>query len=117
MQDPEPYLRAQKIEVQCVVYPNKKARIDSSLRRKIGYDLFYFSTAQAARVFDRDPLKYVRVLSDPITHDRFKVTRRSPHETYRNRTYYFAADSTLARFDADREKFRDRRADPAMGME
>lgn len=117
MQDPEPYLRAQKIEVHCVVYPNKKARIDTSLRRKIGHDLFYFSTAQAARVFDRDPLKYVRVLSDPTTEGRFKVTRRSPHEVFRNRTYYFAADSTLARFDTDREKYRDRRAEPAMGME
>lgn len=118
MQDPEPYLRALNIEVMCPVYPNKKARIDVTLRRRIGHDLFYFSTAQAARAFDRNPLKYAKALSDPVTSDRFKVTSRSPREEYKNRTYYFAADSTEARFDQDREKNRDRRSSlPTEGME
>ena len=111
MQDPEPYLRDQKIEVPCVVYPKMKARIDTSLRRRIGHDLFYFSTAQAMRLFDRDPLRYVKSLSDPVTSDRFKVTHSSPRETYKERTYYFASPSNRDRFDADREKYRDRRAE------
>ena len=110
-QDPEPYLRNQKIEVACMVYTKRKARIDTSLRRRIGHDLFYFSTAQAMRVFDRDPLKYVKALSDPVTEDRFKVTHASPHETYRDRVYYFASDANRVIFDIDREKYRDRRAD------
>jgi YHS domain-containing protein len=108
-QDPEPYLRNQQIEVPCMVYTKRKARIDLSLRRRIGHDLFYFSTAQAMRVFDRDPLRYVKSLSDPVTDDRFKVTRSSPHETYRDRAYYFASEVTHAAFDANREKYRDRR--------
>ena len=110
MQDPEPYLRNQKIEVPCVVYPKKMARIDSSNRRRIGHDLFYFSTAQAMSQFDRDPLKYAKILSDPVSNDRFKVKRSSPREEYKNRTYYFASDTTRATFDGDREKFRDRRS-------
>lgn len=110
MQDPEPYLRNQKIEVPCIVYPKKMARIDSSNRRQIGHDLFYFSTAQAISQFDRDPLKYVKFLSDPVSDDRFKPTRSSPKEEYKNRVYYFESGSTQATFDADREKFRDRRA-------
>ena len=114
MQDPEPYLRAQSIEVPCVVYPNRKARIDTSLRRRIGHDLFYFSTAQAMRLFDRDPLKYVKSLSDPVSSDRFKVSRASVRESYRERTYYFAGEATRATFDTDREKYRDRRAAEAI---
>jgi YHS domain-containing protein len=110
VKDPEPYLRNQKIEVACVVYPSKKARIDSSIRRQLGHDLFYFSSAQAMKQFDRDPLKYVKVLSDPVSDERFKVTRSSLKEAYKNRTYYFADKGTLATFDGDREKYRDRRA-------
>ena len=110
MQDPEPYLRAQKIEVRCVVYPQRKAKIDSSMRRRIGHDLFYFSNATAMRQFDRDPLRYVKILSDPVTNDRFAVTRTSPREEYRNRTYYFASVGEKATFDGDPDKFRERRA-------
>ena len=117
MQDPEPYLRAQNIKVQCVVYPNRKARIDSSMRRVIGHDIFYFSTAQAMRQFDRDPLRYVKVLSDPVTNDRFLVTNASPHVRYKNRAYYFASTGERGLFEADREKFRDRRAAVFSGLE
>jgi len=110
-QDPEPYLRNNKIEVPCMVYTKRQARIDTSLRRRIGHDLFYFSTAQAMRVFDREPLKYVKTLSDPVTEDRFKVTHASPHETYQERVYYFASDANRVIFDTDREKYRDRRGE------
>jgi YHS domain-containing protein len=110
-------MRNLKIEVPCVVYPNRKARIDSSLRRKIGHDLFYFSSAQAMRLFDRNPARYVKALSDPVTISRFKVTRATPRLEYRERAYYFASDSTRHAFEADREKYRDRRAAaPVMGM-
>jgi len=109
-QDPEPYLRAQHIQVSCVVFPQKKARIDSSMRRVIGHDIFYFSSATAMRLFDRDPLRYVKKLSDPVTNDRFRVGRHSQREEYRNRTYYFASEGEKSTFDSDREKYRDRRA-------
>jgi YHS domain-containing protein len=117
VQDPEPYLRAQNIKVQCVVYPKRRARIDSSMRRVIGHDIFYFSTAQAMRLFDRDPLRYVKVLSDPVTNDRFLVTRASSHVSYKGRVYYFASAGERGLFEADREKYRDRRAAIIVEME
>lgn len=80
------------------------------MRRQIGHDIFYFSNATARRLFDRDPLRYVKTLSDPVTNDRFRVTRSSPHEEYRNRAYYFASAGEQTIFDTDREKYRDRRA-------
>lgn len=110
MQDPEPYLRGQNIGVPCIVYPNRKARIDSSLRRKIGHDLFYFSSVTAMRLFDRDPLRYVKALSDPVTNDRFRVTRSSPREEYKNRPYYFASSGEQGLFHGDPEKYKDRRS-------
>ena len=109
MQDPEPYLRKLEIEVACVVFPDRKARIDTSLHRRIGHDLFYFSSAQAMKLFDRDPLKYVTRLSDPITAARFPVDRGARRAAFRNRNYYFAADSTKAKFLTDPQHWRERR--------
>ncbi len=103
-------MRNLKIEVPCVVYPRRTARIDSSLRRKIGHDLFYFSSAQAMKVFDRNPTRYVKKLSDPITITRFPLTSATPRVVHRERTYYFASDLNRRTFEADREKYRDRRA-------
>ncbi len=102
-------MRELGIDPPCVVFPERKARIDSSLRRWIGHDLFYFSSAQAMKIFDRDPLKYVRRLSDPVTSDRFRVRRNSLHAEYKERAYYFIADSTKAKFTANPSYWRDRR--------
>jgi YHS domain-containing protein len=110
VQDPEPYLRNLEVQVPCIVFPQRMARIDTSLRRRIGHDLFYFSSAQAMKLFDRDPLKYVKRLSDPVTSARFAVKRTSRRSVYRDRAYYFSADSTKATFLADPEAWKDRRA-------
>jgi len=117
VQDPEPYLRAQKIEVPCVVYPKRKAKIDSSVRRRIGHDIFFFSSGQAMRLFDRDPLRYVMRLSDPVTSDRFRVTRSSPRVEHRSRVYYFASAGEQELFEADREKYRERRSASVVEIE
>lgn len=113
MQDPEPYLRSLGVQVSCIVYPKRTARIDTSLRRRIGHDLFYFSSAQAMKLFDRDPLKYVKRLSDPITNARFAVARRSRTTEFGGRAYYFAADSTIAQFLSAPDRWKDRRGTPA----
>jgi YHS domain-containing protein len=61
------------------------------------------------KLFDRNPLKYVRSASDPITSTRFPVTRASRNAKFRERTYYFVADSTKAQFLADPLRWRERR--------
>ena len=100
-----------------MVYPQRKARIDSSLRRKIGHDIFYFSNATAMRLFDRDPLRYVKALSDPVTNDRFRVTHTSPREEYKSRVYYFASTGEKTVFETDREKYKDRRSATMVELE
>ena len=65
------------------------------------------------KLFDRNPLKYVKRLSDPITNARFAVASRSRTTEFRGRPYYFAADSTVAQFLAAPERWKERRGTPA----
>lgn len=109
-QDPERYLRELKISVRCPVYPARRAILDSSLRMKINQDIFFFSSQAAMKRFEKDPLRFCGKLTDPVTRERFRPTSASPHVTFRGRMYFFAADSTLARFQAQPEKFYERLA-------
>ena len=69
------------------------------------------------KLFDRNPLRYVKVLSDPVTNDRFRVTRSSPHEEYKLRAYYFASPGEQTTFASDREKYKDRRSATMLELE
>jgi YHS domain-containing protein len=109
-QDPERYLREMKVALRCPVNPARRAIFDSSLRMKINQDIFFFSSRTAMKRFEKDPLRFCGKLTDPVTRDRFRPTSASPHVTFRGRMYFFAADSTLARFQAEPEKFYERLA-------
>jgi YHS domain-containing protein len=98
-------MRELDIGVPDPVNPSRPAALDSTLRVRIGHDFFLFSGADQRRRFIKDPLRYVRALTDPVTLSRFAVSRRSPRLTYHGRTYYFAADSTRARFVAHPDSF------------
>ena len=98
MQDPERYLKALNIVPPCTVYPKRKAIVDSSLRTKVNWELFYFSSKAAKDLFVKNPLRYCGLLTDPVTRQRFQPTAKSPHATYRGREYYFSADSCRTRF-------------------
>lgn len=108
--DPERYLRAMKVSLRCPVRPARRAIFDSSLRVKINQDIFFFSSMTAMKRFQKDPLRYCGPLTDPVTRKRFRPTKQSPHVTFRGRPYYFAADSTLVRFQAQPERFYERLA-------
>jgi YHS domain-containing protein len=98
-----------KIQVRDLVVPGRPARVDSSLRLFVGHDLFYFADAAARARFLRQPLRYCRRLTDPVTLRRFRPTSRSPHLEYGGRPYWFAGDSTFAAFKATPDSFAVRR--------
>ena len=98
MQGPEPFLEAQHIRVASIVNPARSAVVDSTMRLFVGHDLFYFSNRTERAAFQRDPLKFCRRLSDPVTLVRFQPKRGSPHFVYHGRPYYFRSDSTFAAF-------------------
>ena len=111
MQDPERYLKALKIEPPCTVYPKRKGIVDSSLRIKVNHEIFYFSSKAARDLFLKDPLRYCGLLTDPVGKQRFRPTAESPRATFGGRSYYFAADSSRARFLETPQKFADRGVD------
>jgi YHS domain-containing protein len=110
VQDPERYLRGLDIDPPCVVQPGKKSIIDSSMRVQMNYELYYFSSRAAMQTFKKNPLRYCGPLTDPITMTRFKPTAKSPKTVYLTRTYYFSADSTMARFLAAPDRYADRKS-------
>lgn len=75
------------------------------MRVYVGHDLFYFADAGSRVRFVKNPLRYCRQLSDPVTRVRFKPSRRSPHTDFGGRPYYFANDSTFAVFKASPQRF------------
>lgn len=107
-QDPERYLREMKVTLRCPVRPARRAIFDSSLRVKLNQDVYFFSSVSAMKLFRRDPLRYCGLLTDPVSRVRFHPSRQSPHVTFRGRDYYFAADSSLVRFQAEPERFYER---------
>ncbi len=108
--DPERYLREMKVSLPCPVHPARRAILDSSLRAKINQDFFFFSSRAALKRFLRDPLRYCGKLTDPVDRVRFRPTKESPHVVFRGRDYYFADGSTLAKFQADPERYYERLA-------
>jgi YHS domain-containing protein len=98
--NPERYLRERRIRVPDLVRPGRPALFDSTLRVAIGHDLFYFSDAGARDAFARNPLRYVRALTDPVNQHRFRPTWRSRHLDYRGRRYWFETDLTFREFRA-----------------
>ena len=80
------------------VHADRTARLDSTYRAWIGHDLFYFASHDSREHFLRSPLSYCSALTDPVTQLRFHPQASSPHLNYLGRRYYFASDSTRARF-------------------
>ena len=105
MKGPERYLIAQEIEVRDPVHPRRRAAVDSTRRVFIGHDLFYFADAGSQARFERDPLRWCKRLTDPVTLKRFQPTRSSPHVTHMGRRYWFASDSTRLAFQARPDSF------------
>lgn len=107
--DPEKYLLGMHASFPCPVRPTRRAIFDSSLRARVNQDIFFFSSVAAKNRFLRDPLRYAKTLTDPVSFGRFHPTKNSPHVAFRGRDYYFSADSTLARFQAEPEKWFERK--------
>ena len=105
MKDPEPYLKALKIDVRDYLEKGRPAVVDSTMRTFVGHDIFYFARAAERDLFRKDPLRYCRRLTDPVTLKRFAPTRKSPHTMWKGRPYYFASDTTMAEFIANTDSF------------
>jgi YHS domain-containing protein len=105
VQDPDDFLKAQKLAFACIVDPSRPAVIDADHRARMGNDWFYFSSPEAKRAFLKDPLRYAAWLSDPVDHTRFQPTKRSPHLSRKKVPFWFASPETRAAFAAAPDSF------------
>ena len=109
MQDPERYIKERKLRPPTLFKNGKAPLIDSSLRERVNFEVYYFASAAEKELFRKDPLRYAGVVTDPITMARFRPTATSPKTTYGGRLYYFSADTTRAQFLANPVLHQDRR--------
>ena len=105
MQDPDRWLKDKKVALPCIVEPGKRAVLDRAKCERIGKDWFFFSSAKARARFVREPLRYVRALTDAVTHERFRPTAASPTAKYQGITFYFANEANRAQFAALPDSF------------
>lgn len=98
-------MRGLGIGVPCVVRKGHPAIVDSTMRTFVGHDVFYFSGNEERDRFRKDPLRYCRRLTDPVTLKRFAPARKSPYFEWNGRPYYFSSDATRATFASMPDSF------------
>lgn len=86
------------------MYPERPAVLDSTLRIALNWEVFFFSDAKAMQMFQKQPLLYCGLLTDPVSQERFQPTRRSPRTEYKGREYYFMSKDHRATFRRDPAK-------------
>lgn len=108
MKDPDSYMKIHRLQPRCAVYPDSDAVIDEAHREFVNYEIFYFSSKRARKMFSDDPLRYCGILTDPVSGVRFKPDKKSPTMEYGDRRYYFKSKITHKTFAAspDRYAFR-----------
>jgi len=109
VQDPESRFREIGIHPPSIFKGGGKPVLDSSLRARVNFEIYYFANRAELDRFQKDPLRYCGVLTDPVDMARFRPTASSPHTQFENRLYYFSADSTLARFQSNPMQYKDRK--------
>ena len=112
MQGPEPYLKAIGVTLTCPVRRDLDAVLDETHRTRVGHELYYFSSPEAMAEFEARPLRYVDLLTDPVSMESFEPTERSPRFEYQGRPYYFSTEETLAAFRINPRHY----ADPMRAM-
>jgi len=109
VQDPETHLREVGIKPPSIFHGGGKPVIDSSLRQRVNYEIYYFANRAEMERFRKDPLRYCGIVTDPVDMQRFRPARNSPRAEYGGRLYFFSADSTRTRFLGDPLQYKDRR--------
>lgn len=113
MQSPEFFLNNLGITVNCVVDPSRPALLDEKHRVFVNWETYFLSSDAALAKFRADPLKYVGTVTDPVTRERFRPTRRHTRIDHEGRIIWFAKAENAARFRAGPEAY----VPPMIGMQ
>jgi YHS domain-containing protein len=105
VQDPDDFLKQQKLVFKDPVDPTRDAVIDVAHRTRIGNDWFYFSSRETKDAFLKEPFRYAKALSDPVSHERFAPSKSSPKKQRAGIEFRFASRATEAEFSAAPDSF------------
>lgn len=87
------------------VDPRSLGSLDPALRAKVNGEIYRFARPATRDRFVRDPLRWCGILRDPVSGVRFFPDRWSPRVEHADGPYFFASDSTAARFEAQPERY------------
>lgn len=113
MQSPELFLNDLGITVPCVVDPSKPALLDEAHRVFVNWETYYLSSDKALAKFRAYPLKYVGTVTDPVTRERFRPTKKHTRIEHEGRVIWFAQPQNEARFRMGPEAY----IPPMIGMQ
>lgn len=100
VKDPQVFLNELGVSLAGAVNEDKAAVLDEAHRRYINWEVYFFSSEEAARTFDADPLRYCGLVTDPVSKHRFHPGEESPKTVYGGRAYYFESAGNLDAFNA-----------------
>lgn len=89
MQDPETYLLAREIPVQSYFDDTRPAILDPEHRVRVNYELYFFSEEAERERFLEDPLRHCGLVTDPVTHTRFRPDSDSPRIDHAGQPFFF----------------------------
>jgi len=105
VQDPQIQLKDLGMTVLDAVDPRRTAVLDPAHRSFVNYETFFFNDEADKRRFDADPTALCGILTDPVTHQRFRPGSDAPHVEFSGRNYYFIDAANLATFEKTPEAF------------
>ena len=114
MQDPDDFLKEQRLSFKDPIDPAQDAVIDVAHRTRIGNDWFYFATRETREQFLHDPFRWATLLSDPVDHTA-SPTKSSPKAQRAGIEFRFASNATRAAFTAAPDSFYHARGQMLLG--
>ena len=87
------------------VDPALLGSLSDSLHFRVNGEVYRFANARDLRRFVQSPALWCGLLRDPVTGERFWPSARSPQAYWVGGPYFFASDSSKARFVEDPKRF------------
>ena len=100
MQDPARYLTELGVSLTSATDEQRTAILDADHRSYVNWEVFFFADLEEKVVFERDPVRFCGVVTDPVSKKRFRPAIDSPRVDYAGRPYFFQTKATLEQFES-----------------
>jgi len=87
------------------VDPTQVGSLKDELHFRVNGEVYRFATPATMRRFMQAPQLWCGLLRDPVTGERFWPSTHSPEAYWVGGPYFFASDSSKARFVEDPKKY------------